>query len=148
MISLNWLEYAVLAAVCWGIYIVLLKYCTNPNYLNSHPSAVFLSMLVGITIVSGLFLLLDKQPIQVNSTSFWISIIAGMLWAVGMVCSLLALNVPTTEVARLTPIYNINAIIAVLISFIALHEAPLAEHRIKILTGTVLIVIGAYLVSS
>ena len=51
------------------------------------------------------------------------------------------------DVARLAPIYNTNTILAVLMGIIFLKEIPDASQMLRVIAGSVLVVIGAILVS-
>jgi len=68
------------------------------------------------------------------------------LWALGQLFAILAL-VNKAPVSRLTPIYNTNTLVAVLLGIILLRELPTGASTIKVLIGAVLIVIGGILVS-
>lgn len=141
----NWLVYGLLASLFWGSYIVAAKVASSEKYYGINPFQVSLFMLVGVAIV---FI----------ATSFWqgfsmpeskagtaVAVFAGVLWASGMTVSLIALQ-KGADVARLTPLYNTNTLVAVFLGILLLKELPASQDLIKVLVGSVLIMIGTVLV--
>jgi len=104
-------------------------------------------MLIGISIVFGVYFISSKPSIPQNTNGILLGILAGGLWAVGMIFSLLALK-EGADVSRLAPIYNTNSLVAVVLGVLILHEIPQAASIVKVLLGAFLITLGATLVSS
>jgi|SRR3989344_2879656 len=142
-----WLMYGILAAFFWGSYIIAAKVATSEKYFGVNPAYVSLFMLIGIAVVFIGGMIHEGNFIMPQSkVGIGFGVLAGVLWGLGMLASLKALTLGA-DVAKLTPIYNINTLIAVLLGIILLHELPTAEEMIKVIIGAILIVIGAILVS-
>ncbi len=143
----TWLAYGVLAAIFWGSYIIAVKVATSEKYFGINPSYVSLFMLIGIAIVFILNIIFEGEfAMPKNKIGICFGILAGVLWGLGMLFSLKALTTGA-DVARLTPIYNINTLVAVLLGIILLHELPNAGELIRVVAGAILIIVGAILVS-
>lgn len=143
-----WLIYGLIVAVFWGIYIVFSKIATSEKHLGVNPSYVSLFMLIGIaTVFIGRIVYEGKVVIPQSKIGILFGILSGIFWALGMILSLEALKAGA-DVSKLVPIYNINTLIAVLLGIILLHEIPSGEEIIKVIVGTMLITVGAILISS
>ncbi|MCX6775983.1 MAG: GRP family sugar transporter [Candidatus Micrarchaeota archaeon] len=143
----TWILYGVIAALLFGTYVVVSKVVTSEKYfgLNIH-AAVFL-MLIGIAIVFLLYSFSGGVPkLANNPTTLALAILAGVLWAAGMIITYIALN-SGADVTRLTPVYNTNTLVAVTLGIILLGELPGSTEKIKVIVGAILIVIGGILVS-
>jgi transporter family protein len=81
-----------------------------------------------------------------NLGSLVAGVSSGGLWALGMLFSLCAIKAGA-DVARLAPIYNSNTLVAVLLGIVLLHEVRDASGILKVVIGSVLIVIGGILVT-
>jgi len=138
----TWVIYAILAALSWGTYIVINKMAGDIN-----PYIAAVAMGVGVFAFFGIIYLALRPEFNNNWQGLGLSVVAGIIWALGMLFALLALanNAP---VAKLAPIYNINTLIAVALGMVVLKELPVGEDRIKVIIGAILIVIGGILVSS
>lgn len=140
----TWIIYAILASLSWGSYIIINKVAASQGI---NPFTAAMAMAIGIVGLFGIAFLATRSPIGNNWSAFGLSIAAGVVWGFGMLFALLALN-SNAPVAKLTPIYNTNTLIAVLLGIILLRELPAGTEKIKVLIGAVLIIIGAVLVSS
>ena len=143
----TWLLYALLATFSWGTYIVVAKIATSSKYCGLEPKWSAILMWAGIGTVFVLYWLLsggDKPSLNLGSVVAGVS--SGGLWALGMLFSLCAIKAGA-DVARLAPIYNSNTLVAVLLGIILLHEVRDASGILKVVIGSVLIVIGGILVT-
>ena len=143
----TWLLYALLATFSWGTYIVVAKIATSSKYCGLEPKWSAILMWAGIGTVFVLYWLLsggDKPSLNLGSLVAGVS--SGGLWALGMLFSLCAIKAGA-DVARLAPIYNSNTLVAVLLGIILLHEVRDASGILKVVIGSVLIVIGGILVT-
>jgi len=69
-----------------------------------------------------------------------------VLWGLGFLALAVAIA-KGYDVARLAPIYNTNTIITVVLGIIFLKEIPDASQMFRVITGAVMVVVGAILVS-
>jgi transporter family protein len=139
-----WVIYAILASLSWGSYIVVNKIAISKGM---SPYFALVLMAVGI---AGLFLtvfFITKPSIQADSASLTLAVIAGALWALGQLFAILAL-VNNAPVSKLTPLYNTNTLVALVLGIILLKELPSGTMAIKVAIGAILIVAGGVLVSS
>jgi len=143
----TWLIYGILTSIFWGCYILASKVATSEKYFGLKSSHVSLLMLIGIAIVVTANLIYEgKSPFPKSKLGIGFAVLAGILWALGITFSLKALNAGA-DVSKLTPIYNTNTLIAVILGIILLKEIPAANQMIKVVLGAICIVIGAILVS-
>lgn len=143
----TWLIFALLAMVCWSAYIVVAKVATAEKYCGLGPKWASILMVVGIIAVFGIYAGVSKETRPViTAGSATAGIMTGVLWALGMLFSFLAFATGT-DVSRLVPIFNCNTLIAVLLGILVLHESPDFAGAMKLLAGSVLIVIGGVLVA-
>ena len=139
----NWIFYGLIAAVFFALNTIIYKIALQKG--NFSPYYGILMFGIGAAIVSVAFFLF-KPSFEFEWKSSSLAIIAGAVWAIGMVMVAIALS-QKADVARLAPIYNINTILAVLMGIIFLKEIPDVSQMIRVIGGAVLIVIGAILVS-
>ncbi len=143
----NWLIYGIMAAFFWGSYIVATKIAISEKYFGINHLYIAVFMLVGIAIVFiGNILYQGEFAFPENKLGIVVGVSAGVLWALGMSMSFIALE-KGADVAKLAPIYNLNTLIAVVLGILFLHELPNKDELLRVLLGSVMIVIGAILVS-
>ena len=143
----TWLVYALLAMMCWGSYIVVAKVATVEKYCALGPKWSAILMMCGIAIVMMIYLAFSKgvkPALTLPSTIAGMS--QGVLWAMGMVFSLLAFQAGA-DVSRAVPIFNCNTLVAVLLGIIVLKEIPDAVGIVKIAIGSVMVILGGVLVA-
>ena len=145
----KWLLFGIIAALCWGSYVILQKVATSPKYFAIAQSTFLLLMLVGIAAVFIGNFVIGKQEfvLPANPLALAAAIGAGALWALGIAFATWAI-VSGADVARLVPIYNTNTLVAVLLGIMLLGEVPTAANQLKVLAGAILIIAGGILVSS
>lgn len=133
----------------WGVYIVLLKYATNSKYLGIPWTLVMTGLVSGILMVTVMTDIISGKTVNwsVQSTGLALSVLAGALWALGQAFVLNALSTPGMDVSRLVVVYNLNTLVAVGLGIVFLNEIPLAESRIQVIVGAVLMMVGALLVT-
>jgi uncharacterized membrane protein len=143
----TWLILALLSMVCWGSYIVVAKVATSAKYCGLGPKWAAILMIVGIIAVFGVYAAMskDSRP-TISASSAAAGIFTGVLWALGMVFSFLAMKTGA-DVSRLVPIYNCNTLIAVLLGIMFLHEMPNFAGAVRLMIGSILIVIGGIIVA-
>jgi uncharacterized membrane protein len=143
----TWLIFALLAMLCWSAYIVIAKVATSAKYCGLGPKWASILMVVGIIAVFGVYAAMSKEvkPV-ITAGSATVGIMTGVLWALGMLFSFFAFATGS-DVSRLVPIFNCNTLIAVLLGILVLHEAPDFAGAVKLLAGSVLIVLGGVLVA-
>jgi uncharacterized membrane protein len=143
----TWLVYALLAMVCWGSYIVVAKVATVEKYCALGPKWSAILMMGGIIVVMVIYLSLSKgvkPALTLPSTIAGMS--QGVLWAMGMVFSLLAFQAGA-DVSRVVPIFNCNTLVAVLLGIMVLKEIPDTAGIVRIAIGSVMIILGGVLVA-
>jgi drug/metabolite transporter (DMT)-like permease len=141
------LSCAILATVCWGAYIVVAKVASSEKYCNVPPRWTTLLMALGIVAAfASYWWFSGRAPFRPSVPSIAAGVGAGLLWAMGMVFALLALR-QGAEVARLVPIYNANTLVALVLAVVLLGEIPDLRDMLKVGMGSVLILVGGFLVA-
>ena len=140
---MNWIALGLVAAIFFALNTVIYKVAQQKG--NFSPYYGIMMFSIGIIIVAGIFFFI-KPSFEFEWKSSGLAIIAGAVWAIGMIAVAIAIS-QKADVARLAPIYNTNTILAVLMGIIFLKEIPDASQMIRVIGGAVLIVIGAILVS-
>lgn len=135
--------YGVLAAVIWGTYVVLLKVATY----RLHPSLVFGVMTLGIILALAVAFPWRSNNMNLFTPGASLALLAGLLWGVGMAFMTQALSFPSTAVSRLTPLYNVNSLVAVMLGILLLQEVPQPSKLLIVVSGALLVVVGGYLVT-
>ena len=139
----NWIVYGIIAAVCFGVTNVLFKVAQQKGNLSPY----YLSFMIGIgaVLISGLFLVFNHD-FQFELKSNGLALAAGIIWGIGMIAVAVAIA-QKADISRLTPIFNANTLVTVVLGIIFLHEIPNTSQMLRVIAGAVLIVIGAVLVS-
>jgi len=139
----NWVVYGVIAAVCFGVTNILFKVAQQKGNLSPY----YLSFLIalGAVFVSGLFLAFNPD-FQFELKSNSLALAAGVVWAVGMILVAVAIA-QKADISRLSPIFNANTLVTVLLGIVFLKELPDVSQMFRVVAGAVLIVVGAVLVS-
>lgn len=139
----NWILYGTAASLIWGTYIVLLKVATS----RLHASVAFCFMTLGILATSVATCLWKGNGITFPMPETNWALLSGLVWGVGMSFVIRALSLPPTAVSRLTPLYNVNTLVAVILGIFLLKEIPEVTKIASVLAGAILIVLGGYLVT-
>ena len=145
----TWLIYALLATLAWGGYIVVAKIATAREYcgLSARSSAALMYLGIGAVFALAWPLMGGagaSRPTGAGPMAAGIG--AGVLWALGMLFALLAIKAGA-DIARLTPIYNCNTLVAVLLAVMLLGELREPRDLARVAAGAALIVGGGVLVA-
>lgn len=104
-------------------------------------------VVTGIAVVCvGVVLLFLFPERNINMTSASIAFSGGALWACGMTCLMFALHRYNASISVLTPLFNMNTLIAVILGMWLFAEWKTVQVP-QLLIGSVLIVIGGTLVA-
>ncbi|MDD3046499.1 MAG: GRP family sugar transporter [Candidatus Pacebacteria bacterium] len=170
----TWLIYGFTSALLWGTDTIFSKIVTSEKYLKIDASNASLLMLAGIILVFLTFFIIKATGLSLGMKGLGFALIFGLIfyimfalksngvelsfpvisfgllqgcfWALGMVFTFLAFS-SGAEAAKLVPIYNTNTLVAVFLGIFFLHELPMPDERVKVITGAVMIVIGTILIS-
>ena len=139
----NWVYYGLFAALVFGINTVIYKFAQQKGNMSPYYGSFLMGL--GIVIVFGVFMLFNRN-FEFEWKSSSLALGAGMLWAIGFLAVAIAIS-QKADVSRLAPIYNTNTLVAVVLGIIFLKEIPDASQMIRVISGALLIVGGAVLVS-
>ena len=132
-----------LPAFIYGGSAIFQKLSTN---IGISISTYLVAVGVGVAIAGFSFYFFDNTvPFSIKASSY--AGIFGLMWglASGLVAySLLNFNIP---ISQLVPLYNMNTLVAVLLALLIFSEWK-DLHTLKLLFGSVLIVIGAIFVAN
>jgi len=140
----NWIVFGIIASLAWGIYVILLKRATSEQYYGLTSLTTFFVMSLGILFVSTIGFLLEGSG-AFFELGMGIAFASGLLWGIGMSSVTFALSSAKTLVSKLTPLYNTNTLVAVLLGILLLNEVP--EQQVVVLAGAILVVLGGILVT-
>lgn len=139
----NWIIYGLIASFFFALNGVVYKVAQQKgNFSPYYGTFVF---GIGVILVFGLFLMF-KPSFDFEWKSSGLALISGIIWGIGFLAIAIAIA-QKADISRLAPIYNTNTILAVLMGIIFLKEIPDTSQIFRIITGAVLIVVGAVLVS-
>lgn len=142
----SWIICGIVASLAWGIYIFLLKIAISEKQYNIPPSAAFGAMSLGILGVALItFLAMSSNISSFSLTGAGIALASGLVWGVGMACVIQALSKLYTPIAKLTPLYNTNTLVATILGILLLKEVP--YHISTVILGAILVVLGGVLVT-
>lgn len=147
----SWVTRGIIASLAWGIYAVLLKMATSPQYHNINPFIAFTAMSLGILVVSSTMLVKSarkKRDVSNHSRrGLVLSLLSGLLWGTGMIAVTYALSYLQTPVAKLVPLYNTNTLVTFSLGILLLHEIRKRKDLIITFLGAFLVIIGGTLVT-
>lgn len=139
----SWVFYGIIAAICFGINSIIYKIASQ----KGNFSAAYGSLIFGFGIMMVFLVYYFMKPgLAFEWKSSSLLIVAGIVWAIGFLAIAISIS-KGGEIAKLAPLFNSNTIIAVFLGIVLLKEIPDATHIWRIVTGTVMIVGGAVLVS-
>lgn len=141
---MNWAAFGIFASLAWGTYVILLKKATSEQYYGLASSTTFFVMSLGILFVSTIGFFLEGSGAFFEQ-GMGIAFASGLLWGTGMSSVTFALSSEKTLVSKLTPLYNTNTLVAVLLGILLLSEVP--EQQVVVLAGAILVVLGGILVT-
>lgn len=143
----NWLLYGIITSLFFGITLAVYKIGINKGE-GMNPFLGGLIYTGAIFLVFALVFIFQRPSIgKLNWTGIIIVFIAGVVWALGNLFLVLAMS-RGADVSRIAPIINTNTLVAVLVGIIFLKEIPSGIAMIKVIFGSLLIIIGAIFVSS
>ena len=132
-----------LPAFIYGGSAIFQKFSTN---IGISISTYLVAVGLGVAIAGAGFYFFDNPvPFSIKASSF--ASLFGLTWGIasGLVAySLINFNIP---ISQLVPLYNMNTLIAVLLALVIFSEWK-DLHTVKLLAGSVLIVIGAIFVAN
>ena len=132
-----------LPAFIYGASAIFQKFSTSAGI---SISTYLVAVGIGVAIAGlGFYLFDNTVPFSIKASSY--AGLFGFTWGIasGLVAySLLHFNIP---ISQLVPLYNMNTLIAVLLALVIFSEWK-DLHTVKLLAGSVLIVIGAIFVAN
>lgn len=134
----------LIPALLYGFSAITMK--AGAGYKISTPDYL---MTIGIVIfLTGLLIkpLLSTGKESLNSTAIIFSISSGLLWALGTALVNYSILKFGTPIAILTPLYNMNTLVAVLGGMIIFAEWK-TVNSVPVFIGTTLVVCGGILLS-
>lgn len=139
----SWVFYGIIAAISFGINSVIYKIASQ----KGNFSAAYGSLIFGMGIMAVFLAYYFMKPgFAFEWKSSFLLVIAGIVWAIGFLAVAISIS-KGGEIAKLAPLFNSNTIIAVFLGIVLLKEVPDASQIWRIVTGTIMIVAGAALVS-
>lgn len=133
-----------LPAAIYGLVNIIAKVVAKDSLMT--PGLYLVLGGIGVTIAGALFFfVIPQRGLPANSTIMY-ALGFGFLWAFGSGLVLIALMRFGTPLSKLVPLYNLNTLVAVLLSLVLFAEWQQVSI-VKLLLGTVFVVVGATLVA-
>ncbi|MDO8648919.1 MAG: hypothetical protein Q7R81_03985 [Candidatus Peregrinibacteria bacterium] len=132
----------VAAAVLYGVSGVFSKASTREGI----GIGVFLVIIGGAIALTGIVIAIVWPGRVPNGRATAYAAALGFTWALGTVCVALALVRYQIPLGKLAPLYNMNTLVAVILSLIVFAEWQQVRMA-QLLLGAVLIVVGGLLVA-
>jgi transporter family protein len=131
-------------AIFFGLSGILQKYSTQAGI-----SMPFYLIFVGLGVVAlGLFMqIVLPDATETSKVGLTSSFLLGIFWGMGNILVAIALVKFSVPISKLSPIYNINTLVVVLLGLFFFAEWKEVEST-KLLLGTCLIIAGSLLVTS
>jgi len=141
----NWVVYGVAASLLYGCSAIALKLAVSSKHYGVNPQVAALFLLLGIGFVFAAGAIFGGKFSVPKNTGVYFGILAGILWGLATLVSLKPIEAGI-DIAKLSPIYNTNTLVAVVLGIILLNELPNSNEMIRVVLGAVLIVIGAIVI--
>ncbi len=132
----------ILAALCYGISNLFTK-----GSMQAGIGIGWYLICIGIVVImvgAVFFLIIPEQPI--NPRSAMMAGLLGLFWGIGTGCVAIALSQYNTPLGKLTPLFNLNTLVTVLIALWIFAEWKQVKVP-QLLIGTVLMVVGGVVVA-
>ncbi|MBL0387720.1 hypothetical protein JJB07_13850 [Tumebacillus sp. ITR2] len=148
----TWVLAGLVAALAYGVYSLPLKYLSSDRYMKAPLELVALGLALGVLVTGGVFAWLRGGMPMLATPTMWRGLLlgaaAGSIWLIGTLTVTAAFRDPATNMSQLIPLVNANTLVAVLGGLLVFRELANGADLIKILVGSVLMMIGGYVLSS
>lgn len=132
----------LLPGFIFGISNVVVKMATQKGI--ALPLYIVITGLAVVTVGLIALLFVPDRTISVASGSY--AFTGGFLWATGMTCIVIALQKYAASISVLTPLFNLNTLVAVVLGLWIFAEWQAVKVP-QLVLGTVLICCGGVLVA-
>ena len=134
----------VVPALLFGLFAIFTK-ASSQHFLASSPYLIVLGLSIALVgVASGP--ILGTGIGNLTSKGIGFGMLAGILWGLGMLLVSIALNRLGTPISVLTPLYNMNTLVAVLLGLWIFSEWKEVQ-ALPLILGAVLITAGGILVA-
>jgi glucose uptake protein GlcU len=148
----TWVIAGIVAAVAYGLYSLPLKYLSSDKYLRAPLELVALGLAIGVVVTGGLFAWMRGGLSILSQPNMWpgllIGAVAGAIWLIGTLTVTAAFRDPQTNLSQLIPLVNANTLVAVLGGLIVFRELANGVDLMRVLVGSMVIMIGGYILSA
>ncbi len=139
----SWIVYGLIASVFFGLSTFVYKVAQQKGNFSPYYGTFVLG--IGIVLIFGIFFLFNSSA-KFEMKSSGLVLGAGILWACGFLAVAIAIS-QKADISRLTPVFNTNTLVTVVLGIIFLHEVPDISQMFRVIAGAVLVIVGAVLVS-
>lgn len=130
-------------AILFGLSAVF-----NKTSVLTGISLGFYMLFVGLAVlVVGAFLYAFEAEHVISTKAAGIAFLAGLSWSLGASAITIALIHFQAPISKLVPIYNMNALVAVILGLIVFSEWQ-DTNTLKLIGGAILVFAGASLVAT
>ena len=132
----------LLPAFLFGYSNVAVKAATNAGLSVSF--VLICAGLANLVVGAVLYVFLPEQTVNAKAAAIMFS--GGLMWGISMACITIAIVRFSSPISVLTPLFNMNSLVAVLLALWLFAEWR-QVHVPQLLIGTVFVVIGGALVA-
>ena len=147
-----WVLAGIVGAIAYGVYSLPLKFLSSDRYMRAPLELVALGLALGVLVTGGVFACLRGGVGLLFEPKWWPGLLLGMaagsVWLIGTLSVTGAFRDPATNVAQLIPLVNANTIVAVLGGLVVFRELANGADLKRIVIGTVLMMVGGYVLSA
>ncbi|MGZ4105990.1 MAG: hypothetical protein ACXVP5_01085 [Tumebacillaceae bacterium] len=148
----TWVLAGIVAAIAYGLYSLPLKYLSSDKYMRAPLELVALGLAIGVVVTGGVFAWSRGGLQMLAEPKMWpgllIGAVAGAIWMTGTLTVTAAFRNPQTNLSQLIPLVNANTLVAVLGGLIVFRELANGVDLMRVLVGSVVIMIGGYILST
>ncbi|HEU4965284.1 MAG TPA: hypothetical protein VFV52_15755 [Bacilli bacterium] len=148
----SWVLAGIVAAVAYGVYSLPLKYLSSDKYMKAPLEVVALGLALGVLVTGGVFAWMRGGTELLVAPKWWPGLLlgaaAGAIWLTGTLTVTAAFRDPATNVSQLIPLVNANTLVAVLGGLLVFNELAQGASLPKILVGSLLVMVGGYILSA
>jgi uncharacterized membrane protein len=144
---MSWVTVGIVASLMYGICAVSFKFVLAEKYLHGAPAWMMIGMGIGWFLCGwvGTRLWVPAAGEATYRALAW-GIPVGIFNGIATLLILRAMQLPTTNVSQLVPLYNTNTLVAFVLAIVIFRELPVGPDLYRNLAGAVLIVLGSALI--
>ncbi len=128
----------VVPAVLFGLVNVVVRFGAQDG-ISAGKYMMFTGF--GVMIAGFFFSFLQTSSVSMMPKTMLLAVLYGFLWSIASGCIVYALNIYHPPMSKLVPIFNMNTLIAVILTLIIFSEWQ-HVHLLKLIIGVIFVFLG------